>query len=563
MLRTLRIRNLALVADLTLDFHEGLNVLTGETGAGKSVVLGALNLVLGQRADRTAIRTGTDQCTVEAVFEISGLPDTFPAFLEENGVEPCTEGQLLLKRSFSATGINRQFINGSPTTLATLATLGSWLVDLHGPHEHQSLLQPARQLAILDAYGALEPARATVSSLVRRRTALEQERATLVVDDRSHAQQLDLIRHQVREITDARLLPGEDVSIEAEHHRVRNSARLLELSQSALDVLSESEEAAMSRLAAVGRAIQEIVRLDPTAGELGATQSQATDLLRELQHSLAAYADRTEVDPVRLAELEQRLDLLQSLKRKYGPTLEAVIDFGLTARIRLTSLEGREAEMSRIDRELGQVIADLHTAARALSKSRSGLLSRLSRGIQEELAALGFQQSKFSVSLAFEGEAVTATGGDVVEFQFSPNPGEPPRPLRTIASSGELARVMLALKTVLAAEDEVPVLVFDEVDANVGGETAHAVGQKMRQIARKHQVLCITHLPQVAAQATHHYVVLKEVNGGRTETRVVELEDSERAGELARMLGGGPAALRHGRELLNAGRRVKAGSTTG
>ncbi len=552
MLHVLRIKNLALVAELTLEFGPGLNVLTGETGAGKSVVLGALNLVLGQRADRGALRAGADQCTVEAVFGVGQLRATLAPFLEDNGLEPCGEDQLILKRSFSATGTNRQFVNGSPTTLATLATLGAWLVDLHGPHEHQSLLQPARQLAILDAFGTLEPARKNLAERVRQRAAIEESLAALVVDERTHAQQIDLCRHQVHEITDARLRSGEDVEVEAEHHRAHHAARLVELSQIALDALSESEDAAVTRLAVVGRTLQELARIDPPAQELVELHQQSVSLLRDLQHTLTTYSERVEVEPGRLAELEQRLSLIQSLKRKYGPTLDDVLASGTAAKERLTALEGRAEEVDRLEAQREKLTHELQTAARALSKSRSALLPRLVRAVKAELAVLGFRQSDFSVALEFHPDSVNAAGGDTLEFQFAPNPGEPPRPLRAIASSGELARVMLALKTVLAAEDEVPVLVFDEVDANIGGETAHAVGQKMRQIAAQHQVLCITHLAPVAAHGDAHFVVSKSVSAGRTETRVMPLQGDSRIEELARMLGGGPAAKRHAEELLDS-----------
>lgn len=561
MLHTLRIRNLALVAELTLDFGPGLSVLTGETGAGKSVILGALNLVLGQRADRGAIRAGADQCTVEAAFDISRLRPPLSAFLEENGLEPCADGQLVLKRSFSSAGANRQFVNGSPTTLAALTTLGAWLVDLHGPHEHQSLLQPHRQLAILDAFGNLETARQSLAELVRQRNAAEAELAALVIDERTYAQQLDLTRHQVREITDARLQSGEDATVAAEHHRAHHAARRLELSLGALDALSESEDAATTRLAVVGRALQELVRLDPTAQDLADGLDQAVSLLRDVQHGLVSYGERAEVDPGRLAELEQRLDLLQSLKRKYGPTLDEVQAFGVTAREKLAALEGRSVELTRINTLRERLQREILTAARKLSQSRQAVIPRLVKAVQLELSALGFRQSEFAISVTFNPDGIQSSGGDVLEFQFAPNPGEPARPLRAIASSGELARVMLALKTVLAAEDEVPVLVFDEVDANIGGETAHAVGEKMRQIARQHQVLCITHLAPVAAHGDAHFVVTKDVAAGRTESQVTQLKAAGRVDELARMLGGGPAARRHAEELLNQRKKTKTATS--
>ena len=554
MLTTLRIKNLALVADLTLELRPGLNVITGETGAGKSVILGALNLVLGQRADRGAIRSGADGCTVEAVLDVSGLRAPLAAFLEENGLEPCDAGQLVLKRTFTAAGTNRQFVNGSPTTLATLAALGEWLVDLHGPHEHQSLLQPAKQLAILDAFGGLAPKRAVFAELVRRRASVETEKAALIVDERTYAQQLDLLRFQVREITEAKLRPEEETEVEAEFNRASNAARLLELSQSAQGALGENDDAILTQLGALGRLLHDLQRVDAAATPLVEAHEQAVALLRDLQGDLSRYADRIELDPARLGEVEARLNLLHSLKRKYGGSLAEVIACGEESRTKLAALEGRDAELARLNAELARLDAELSTAGRALTAERKKLIPKLAKAVAKELSALGFKQSSFDAAVSSSSQLpspIPLTGLDDLEFQFAPNPGEPARPLRAIASSGELARVMLALKTVLAAEDEVPVLVFDEVDANVGGETATAVGEKMRQIARQHQVLCITHLAPVAAHGDAHYVVSKETVAGRTESRIALLDRPHRVEELARMLGGLTTASRkHAEELL-------------
>lgn len=550
MLATLRIKNLALVADLTLELRPGFNAITGETGAGKSVILGALNLVLGQRADRTLIRAGAEACTVEAVFDVATLKAPLAEFLEDNGLEPGDGGQLVLKRSFTAAGTNRQFINGSPTTLATLATLGEWLVDLHGPHEHQSLLQPTRQLAILDAFGGLEARRAAFGELVRQRAATDAAKAALIVDERTYAQQVDLLRFQVQEIQEARLRPDEEAEVEAEFQRASNAARLLELAHGALAVLNENDDSAATQLGAAGRALQELQRLDSAGAPLVEAHAQVVSLLHDLQVELSHYADRVEVEPARLAELEARLNLIHALKRKYGGTLAEVLAFGGEAAARLAALEGRDAEVARLNAELARLERELAAAGRELTAARRKLVPKLSRAVAKELAALGFQDSSFDVALT-SLPAAGSSGFDACEFQFAPNPGEPARPLRAIASSGELARVMLALKTVLAAVDEVPVLVFDEVDANVGGETATAVGEKMRQIAAAHQVLCITHLAPVAAQGDAHYVVTKEVIGGRTESRITLLDRRERIEELARMLGGASsAARRHAEELL-------------
>jgi len=583
MLTTLRIKNLALVPDLTLELQPGCNVITGETGAGKSIIIGALNLVLGERADRSLIRSGSDSCSVEAVFDVSGLrvarserrapsrPDTkaqiqaetvlgapspLENFLEENGLEPCDDHQLVLKRTFTNAGTNRQFINGSPTTLATLATIGEWLVDMHGPHDHQSLLHPAKQLAILDAFGGLEKERSTFGELVQRCTALETEKSALIVDEKTYAQQLDLLRFQVKEISGARLQSGEDEGVEEKFQRASNAARLLQLSQAALDALSENDNSLLTQSGVIGRVLTELQRVDVGAANLVELHAQAGATLRELQTELSHYAEKVDVDPAQLQQLEERMDLLRTLKRKYGATLAEVIAFGVEAREKLNALESRDAELARLNAALEKLDAEILSAGKKLSAARKKVIPQLAKAVGKQLADLGFQQSKFDVNiqsvtqLSTLNSQLSSTGLDEIEFQFAPNPGEPAKPLRAIASSGEMARVMLALKTVLAAEDEIPVLIFDEVDANVGGETANAVGEKMKQIAAKRQVLCITHLPQVAAPADAHYVVTKQIRDGRTISEIALLTKKERVTELARMLGGQTEAARKHAEAL-------------
>jgi len=461
-----------------------------------------------------------------------------------------------LKRVFTNAGANRQFVNGSPTTLSALATIGEWLVDIHGPHEHQSLLHPAKQLAILDAFAGLQAERGEFGNLVRQRAELEEEKTALIVDEKTYAQQVDLLRFQVNEISSARLQPGEDASIEQEHQRASNAARLLQLSQAALEVLAENDGALLTQAGTVGRTLQELHRIDPGAAEILAQHELAVNALRELQAGLSHYADKVDVNPERLQELEERLNLLHSLKRKYGPTLGEVSAFGEVAEGKLQSLKQRDGELARLNAALAKIDADLARAGSALSAKRQKIIPQLGKAVGKQLADLGFKQSKFEVALttdaASAAPALRSTGFDTVEFQFAPNPGEPAKPLRAIASSGELARVMLALKTVLAAEDEIPVLVFDEVDANVGGETAHAVGEKMRRIADQRQVLCITHLPQVAAAGSAHYVVTKFVKDGRTISEISLLNKKERVTELTRMLGGQTdAARKHAEALLD------------
>lgn len=557
MLTTLRIKNLALVADLTLDLQPGYNVITGETGAGKSIIIGALNLVLGERADRTLIRSGAESCSVEAVFDVARLKSPLKTFLDENGLEACEENQLVLKRTFTSAGANRQFVNGSPATLNALGTIGEWLVDMHGPHDHQSLLHSAKQLEILDAFGGLQKNRDAFGERVAKRSLIEAEKAALIVDEKTYAQQLDLLRFQLKEISSARLQPGEDEGIEQEYQRASNAAKLLQLSQAALDLLAESDSALLTQAGILGRTLQELQRIDPGAAGIGNQHQQAVSALHELQSELSHYVDKVDLDPERLQQLEERITLLHSLKRKYGSNLGEVIAFGADAQRKLQSLEQRDEELARINAALEKLDAELLRAGKELSAKRRKLIPTLSKAVSKQLADLGFKQSRFDVSISSQSEGadfksqITAAGFDTIQFQFAPNPGEPAKALRAIASSGEMARVMLALKTVLAAEDQIPVLIFDEVDANVGGETANVVGEKMRQIAAKRQVLCITHLPQVAATASAHYVVSKQVKEGRTVSEIHLLDKKERVTELTRMLGGETdAARKHAQALL-------------
>jgi len=560
MLTDLRIRNLALVNDLAIQFGPGYNSITGETGAGKSILIGALGLVLGERADRTLIRDGNDHCSVEAIIDVTALGKAFHAHLEQNGVEPCGDGQLFLKRSFSAAGGNRQFVNGSPTTLAVLASIGEWLVDIHGPHDHQSLLKAARQLDILDAYGGLEKQRAAFAALVNRQSTLAAQKAELIVDEDAYARELDLLRFQVAEIESSQLKPDEEPELEQAFQRATHSARLAELAAEARGLIDGAEPSVSDLSAALGRALQEMAGIDPGAEPLLGEQSAISGQLADLSASVANYADRLALDPAQMKQVEERYNLVQTLKRKYGSTLAEVIEFGAKAAQRLAALEGRDEELTRLNAEAAKFDDEIKALGQALSDERKAVAPKLVEEAERQLNDLGFLQSRFDVEivdLAEPGQAeaaVSRTGFDQIEFLFAPNPGEPFKPLKAIASSGEMARVMLALKTVLASQDRIPVLVFDEVDSNVGGETAAVVGGKMKQIGAKRQVLCITHLAPVAAAGHRHYLVSKEIVDGRTLTRVEPLGDEARVEELTRMLGGGgEAARQHAEELLSAG----------
>ena len=559
MLTDLRIKNLALVNDLAIQFSPGYNSITGETGAGKSILIGALGLVLGERADRTLIRDGDDHCSVEAIIDVAGLGKAFHSHLEQNGIEPCEENQLFLKRSFSASGGNRQFVNGSPTTLNILASIGEWLVDIHGPHDHQSLLKTARQLEILDAYGGLEKQRSDFAALVDERAALASQKAELIVDEDAYARELDLLRFQVSEIESAQLKPDEEPELEQAFQRATHSARLAELAAEARQLIDDREPSVSELTSELGRALQEMAGIDAGAESLLAEQSLLSGQLADLGTAVTDYAERLSLDPAQMKQVEERYNLVQTLKRKYGSTLAEVLAFGESAAKRLAALEGRDEELARLNEETAKLDEQIQTLGQALSAKRKAIAPKLVEEAEQQLNDLGFLQSRFDVEIIDPGElgqaqaTVSRTGFDRIEFLFAPNPGEPFKPLKAIASSGEMARVMLALKTVLVSQDSIPVLVFDEVDSNIGGETAGVVGEKMKRIGTRRQVLCITHLAPVAAAGHRHYLVSKEIVEGRTLTRVVQLDDTSRVEELTRMLGGGGAAARqHAEELLKA-----------
>jgi len=548
MLTLLKIRNLALVDELVWELGSGLVGVTGETGAGKSVIVGALKLVLGERADKALIRTGEDACTVEAVF---ALPDAAAvnAILEENGLEPCEGGDLIVRRIVGQTA-NRQFVNDSPVTLALLKRLGEHLVDLHGPHDHQSLLSTERQLAMLDAYAGAEPAVAAWREGWRAWRAKVAELDELRRAENASEQELELLRYQVSEIDAANLRPGEEGDLEDRWRRAANASRLVESAGAAVAALS-NDDGILERLGEVQRLVRDLEKLDPSVRERTGGLETAVLELQDLERALAEYSEELEIDPQEAAALEERVNLLESLKRKYGPTLADVLERRDTAAARLDTIENRGEKLETLAVEAAALREKLEASGRTLSAARRKAAPKLAKEIASQLKDLGFKQSSFEVPLAAAGEP-TPQGFESVEFQFGPNPGEPLLPLRQIASSGEISRVMLAVKSALAEQDATPLMVFDEIDANVGGEVARAVGRKMAALGTRHQVVSITHFPQVAATAAHHYVVEKEVANGRTRSRLYPVSGEARVRELVRMLGGGGEQARAMAESLLA-----------
>ncbi|MBV9488385.1 MAG: DNA repair protein RecN [Verrucomicrobia bacterium] len=550
-LRSLRIRNLALVESLDWSLKPGFNVVTGETGAGKSIILGALTLVLGERADKTLIRTGADQCSVEAAFELSDA-GKLNAFLEEHGIEPCEAGQLLTKRVFTGSGINRQFINGSQTTLATLKEVGAGLVDLHGPHDHQSLFSREQQLAITDAYAGAAEVLNRYGSAFAALSRLRDELETLQSE---HSEQnLSLWRHQHQELTNGDLRTGELDELQARYSVAANARRILELTAAVSEGLSQADDSILNRLGEVARSLRELERLDPATRPFVSQHEGVAVEVEELERSVSDYRKRVEIDPEALHEMETRLNLLQSLQRKYHRNEAELIGLREELGGRIARYDQRDEIRQALERKLAAQREEALEWAARLSKARAAAAARLAPVVQQHLTELGFKQSHFEVRLT-KSPDLTPHGSDEVDFLFAPNPGEASKPLRAIASSGEISRVMLALKTALAAEDLIGLLVFDEIDANVGGEVANAVGAKMRAIADSRQLLAITHMPQVASAADTHFCVAKDIAEGRTRTTLRAVTGEERVQEIARMLGGkSKLALEHARELLKTKR---------
>ncbi len=546
MLLVLRIKNLGLAEDVTLEFRRGFTALSGETGAGKSMIVGALNLLLGQRADRKLIRTGNDSCSIEAIFDIGNLKFDVDAFLNDHGLDSCEQGQLFVRRTVSVSGANRQFVNHGPATLGLLAELGPRLVDIHGSHDAQSLFDNRKQLELLDAYAGVQPWRATYAKLLHGWKQLRRQRNELEMDERSRSQQLDLLQHQTQEIAAAQLDSLDEDQLENEHRRASNAETIQRLASETLFELDEGETPIRDRIGRIGHQLQQLGELDRQSKPLTQIHLRIVEELDELQSQIARYLDRIESNPERLRELEAQLDGLQSLKRKYGATVADIIEFGHRAERKLRLLKSGDEERQRLDQESERLHEETKKIAAKLSAKRTRCGRELARATRAQLTELGFPDGQFEIRSVpldrSDPQTYSPQGFEQIEFLFGPNPGEPLLPLKKIASSGEIARVMLVLKTVLSAQDDIPLLIFDEIDANIGGETAQAVSRKMRDLGSDRQVLCITHLAPVAAAADQHYRVTKGLEKKRTVTRVTLLDGEERIDELTRMLGGKTAA---------------------
>ncbi len=552
MLQHLRVQNLAIVETAGLELGPGLNVISGETGAGKSILIGALNLILGDRADKSFIRSGVAEAQVEAVFALEDAREV-DALLAEAGLAACEEGQLIIRRTVATTGSGRCLVNDAPVTVQTLRRLSRLLVDIHGPYDHQSLLEPQFQLDLLDAFGRCLPARAACSEAYRTVRELARQRAELEGAGEGVGAEMDRLQFVVDEIAAAKLTDADEEDLIRDHATAANAEAILSVGNGLLAALTDGDGAVFDTLATVQQRLQELARLLPEAAAWRAEAQSAAVQIQELGRTISERLQRIDADAERLQALEDRMALVQKLKRKHGHTVADVLATLARAEARLTDLQSRGERLARLGAEQAAAQAALVTRAGALTKVRQVAAGSLAKAITRELRDLGFLKAGFAVSLT-PCEPRT-DGADTVSFGFAPNPGEPTRALRDIASSGEIARVMLAVKAVLARHDRIPVLVFDEIDANIGGEIGRAVGLKLRAVAATHQVICITHLPQVAVYGQQHHVVTKTVQKNRTTTQITPVAGEVRAGEIARMLGGKdltPVTLDHARQMLAA-----------
>ena len=552
MLTELRIRNFAIIESLVLPLGAGFNVLSGETGAGKSIIVGALGFLLGERANTDLVRTGSDRATVEGVFEVGDRADV-ATMLDERGIE-VEDQRIVLKREIAAGGRARAWINGSTVTATVLGEVGRMLVNLHGQHEAQTLLDGESQRQILDAFGGALDAATRVRNAHETLTAVRHEKQSLAARRADAERRADYLKHVVDEIEGARLTEGEEERLEEEGRRLQHADELRTLASGMASALEGEEETVLQSLAAIQRSMASIIRIDPSLARLQELFDTAFYSLDELARELVEYERSVELDPARLEEVTRRRDLLFRLSKKYGPTIRDVIEMGRRSRAELDLVDSAGLDLRELERREAAARAELADTAERLTALRSAAAERLASAVDAVLPDLGMPDGHLTVVLLPRAEPA-ASGGEDIEFRITLNVGHHARPLARIASGGELSRVMLALKTILARLDGVPTLVFDEVDAGIGGRVGLQVGDTMRRVASHHQVFAITHLPQIAARAHHHILVSKGERGGVTTADTSVLEGDARITEVARMLGGdaeSSVSRAHAQELLES-----------
>lgn len=548
MLKWMRLKNLALVDKADMEFGPGFNVITGETGAGKSVIMGGVGLLLGGRADKSAIRIGTDRCEVSGEFFVGdGSASRVKAILDEAGIESDPAGNLLVRRVITASS-SRNFVNESPVTLQILHRIGEVLVDIHGASENHQLLKNQNQLEMLDRFGRLDAELAEVRAVWGELAKLRQEKKSFA-ESMLSAEETARFRRDAAEIEKAAPVSGEDEELEARHTVAAHSKSIIEVALTAANALSECEDSLADRVGQVRRMLGDLEKFDPDHAEqfIRAIEEISAQVM-SLSNDLTDHASEVDIDEGEFMAMEERLRVLQTMKRRYGPTLDDVLAHLAFLQSKIEAYDNSEVIRENFGKREKELLSRLTAACARLSAARKKAGKALAKQIGSELKKLGFKRSDFEVVVM--DAAPGADGADRIEFMFTANPGVPLMPLREVASSGELSRVMLAAKTVLAEADSIPILIFDEIDANIGGETASRVGQEIAALAENKQILCISHLPQVACNASVHFMVSKESAADVTTTHIRRLDKASRINEISRMLGGGEIAHEHAEAML-------------
>ena len=549
MIEWLNIKNLALVEQAEVEFGSGFNAITGETGAGKSVIMGAISLLLGERAGKNMLRKGSDKCEICAGIALTGkIAEQIDAILANSAITPSINGEILLKRTITPSG-SRNFINDTPVTLQTLKSLGDILIDVHGPNEHQSLLKTSVQLEILDAFGSLEKPRSETAALYETLKEIKQ-RSDELESSLPSPLEAEHLRSIVNSIESAEIDLEKDANLNEQHKLAANSKDILEFAEHASLLLNESENSVVNQLSHIRRELANLEKLNiPETANFTTQCETLIEAARELEFDIEKFSGKIEIDEQGFLNMEERILTLQTLKRKFGPTLENVLQTAKEASEKLDNMDNYQFLREKLAEEYRQAEDNLKKSCSELSEKRKKASANLAEKITAELKKLGFLKAEFSIE--FSPAEPGPKGADSIEFIFTANPGETSNPLRKVASSGEISRVMLALKTVLAESDSVPILIFDEIDVNIGGKTAVVVGEELKKLGETHQLICISHLPQVASAGDKHFRVEKHVKNGRTFTRIDDLDEDERREEITRMLGGGNAAALHAEELLS------------
>lgn len=556
MLEELNIHNYALIDRVSVKFSKGLNLLTGETGAGKSILVGALGLLLGQKGDSSVIRTGASEALVSGIVDIS-LNREALKWLESHGIQG-EDGIVILRRVLKQSGRGSIYIQSTPVTRKDLSELASLLFDLHGQHDHQSLLLVDNHRKLIDRFAGTEELTDTFFALFKELSSLREKFSKLVSSERERLREIDFLEHAIKEIHDADLKPGEEDKLEKEFNILSNHERLFRLIEQIYEYTAESRNGALSSLRKAREDMEEVIHIDT---ELSGINNQLQDAFYEIEdfvQSIRQYKSRVEYDPARLTECEDRLSLIRTLQKKYGDTIEEVLDFCRKSEEELDGIQNWEEEKKNLKIRISSLESDLKKRAAELSQKRKEAATALQKKVEKELTELGMPRVRFKVEVTDkknnEGKTVyTPFGIDHVEFLISPNLGEPYKPLKKIASGGEISRVMLALKSVLAEADRISSLIFDEVDAGIGGEVAIAVGEKLKNLSRIKQILCITHLATIAVRADNHIKVEKVVQDKRTYTKVFPIRGKSVKVEISRMLSGDKndqVSLKHAEELL-------------